>query len=44
MSSAKRDDEHLERELVVGAEEPDHDVLGAGGLEVDDDLADRCHE
>ncbi len=39
-----RDDEDLERELVVGAEQPDHDVLGAGWLEIDDDLADRRDE
>ena len=37
---ARRDDEELERELVVGAEQGDDDVLGARRLEVDDDLAD----
>ena len=38
------DDEQLERELVVGAEQRDDDVLRAGWLEVDDGLADRGDE
>ena len=44
MTQRDGDDEHLERELVVGPEQPDDDVLGAGRLEVDDDLADRRDE
>jgi len=38
------DDEQLEGELVVRAEERNHDVLGAGRLEVDDDLSDGGNE
>ena len=38
------DDEQFEGELVVGAEQGDDEVLRAGWLEVDDDLADRGHE
>ena len=37
-------DEQLERELVVGPEEGDDDVLRPGRLEVDDDLADGGDE
>ena len=42
-SLLKLDDEDhdLEGELVVGPEQPDDEILGAGRLMVDDELADR---
>ena len=41
-AQGERDHRHddLQGELVVGPEEADDDVLGAGRLQVDDDLAD----
>ncbi len=44
MSSASDDDGDVEHQLVVGAEEADHEVLGARRLERDDQVADGDDE
>ena len=44
MARATSDDEHVQGQLVVRAEEADDEVLGARRLEVDDQGADREDE
>ncbi len=43
-NAAPRHDQHVHHELVRVSEQVDHQLLGAGRLQVDDEVSDRDHE